>query len=338
MGILKRISITLFSLLAAFGCFGQNIENDWTKDQLIGKVKSYAEVAYKVEDRSGKIEKIEKLKSHYSYFDSQKKYDEKGNLIELNAFNTDGSLDVKETYTYDDKGKLVEFNSYPSDSSLLYKNMYSYDDMGNMIAFNCCHSNKSMDYTFSFKYDEKGNHVESNKFNSDGKLEEKATYTYDGKGNKIEASYYLDSSLYFRETYAYDNKGNIIELNSYYSDSSLEFRETYTYDDKGNKIELNKYNSNNSLESRETYKYDEKGNLTEKYMFRLKTTFNTGENDADSKEKKNENQYNGINDDGNLEMAFTYKYDYDEKGNWIKKTYFKNQIPIHMYEREYEYY
>ena len=40
--------------------------------------------------------------------------------------------------------------------------------------------------------------------------------------------------------------------------------------------------------------------------------------------------------DNNLE--YSYKYDYDKTGNWIQKTEFKNNIPLHILEREIEYY
>ncbi|HON20326.1 MAG TPA: hypothetical protein PLW70_03210, partial [Bacteroidales bacterium] len=63
----KKISIVIFQILLVFSCFGQaldiNVFKDreegklnWEKDTLLGKVKSYTEISYKVEDRFGKIE------------------------------------------------------------------------------------------------------------------------------------------------------------------------------------------------------------------------------------------------------------------------------------------
>ena len=45
-----------------------------------------------------------------------------------------------------------------------------------------------------------------------------------------------------------------------------------------------------------------------------------------------------INADGILSSKETYKYEFDEKGNWIKRINFINQIPKLIDEREYEYY
>ncbi len=61
------------------------------------------------------------------------KYNEKGNLIENNDYNSDGSLYEKYIYKYDSKGNLIEINSYKSDGSLREKNTYKYDSKGNKI-------------------------------------------------------------------------------------------------------------------------------------------------------------------------------------------------------------
>lgn len=34
----------------------------------------------------------------------------------------------------------------------------------------------------------------------------------------------------------------------------------------------------------------------------------------------------------------TYMYNYDKKGNWVKKIFFENGRPEYIIEREYEYY
>jgi hypothetical protein len=63
------------------------------------------------------------------------KYDEKGNKIEENIYNDDGSLAFKKTYKYDEKGNKIESNKYNADGSLSpkYTITYKYDIMGNWI-------------------------------------------------------------------------------------------------------------------------------------------------------------------------------------------------------------
>ena len=81
-------------------------------------------------------------------------------------------------------------------------------------------------------------------------------------------------------------------------------------DDKGNEIEENKYNTQGKLDLKFTWKRDDNSNVIE------------------------ENIYSA---DGKLDHKTTFKYEFDEKGNWIKKITFKNQIPKSIEEREFEY-
>ena len=135
----------------------------------------------------------------------------------------------------------------------------------------------------------------------------KETYKYDDKGNLIEWYYYeLHDGL--AATYKYDAKGNLIEEISY-SHAGVG-NTTYKYDAKGNKIEENSYFIG-LLDRKYTMKYDAKGNLIEG---------------------------NSYEADGSLDYKYTFKYEFDEKGNWIKRITFKNQIPESIEEREFEYY
>jgi len=59
------------------------------------------------------------------------------------------------------------------------------------------------------------------------------------------------------------------------------------------------------------FKFDEKGNKTEESRYDI---------------------------NGNLVLDVNYKYDYDDKGNWIRKIKFENEIPEYILEREIEYY
>ena len=163
-----KYAIIVLVALFAQSCSNEKVENGWTIDNLQGKVLSYSQFSYEVvDDRFGNIEKIKRgRKSRFG--NKQKKYDEKGNLIEDNQYNSDGSLGSNWTYKYDEKGNLIEY----SDGELYIKSIYKY------------------------KYDEKGNRIEGNRYNSDGSLYSKLTYKYDEKGNQIEENEYnLDLSL-----------------------------------------------------------------------------------------------------------------------------------------------
>ena len=262
--------LVLFVALIAQSCSNEKIENDWTRDNIQGKVLSYSEFSYEAENRFGNIEKGERNRQFSIEYDHQIKYDEKGNEIEYNGYNSDGSLDFKYTYKYDEKGNKIEENFYHSDGSLARKWTYKYDEKGNKIEGNEYNSDGSLDSKKTYKYDEKGNKIEENEYNSDGSLDFKYTYKYDEKGNKIEENFYhSDGSLARKWTYKYDEKGNKIEGNEYNSDGSLDSKKTSKYDEKGNEIEYNGYNSDGSLNSKKTYKYqfDKQGNWIKRIEF-----------------------------------------------------------------------
>ena len=151
-----KYAIIILLAIVAQGYSNDKVENDWTKDELKGRVRSFSQFIYVVVDRFGNIEKGNCL----DYI--QIKYDEKGNRIEENEYNSDGSLKSKATYKYDEKGNKIEENRYNSDGSL--------------------------DKKYTYKYDEKGNRIEKNEYNSDGSIViEKWTNKneYDKQGNWI---------------------------------------------------------------------------------------------------------------------------------------------------------
>ena len=246
------------------------------------------------------------------------KYDDEGNLIERNSYNADGSLSRKETYKYDDEGNRFEANSIQSRDTNVFEEIagtsYKASDA----------TQGDMTSEVVVKYDDEGNLIEGVDFPSvDGFLfvsntepsfspsttlkPSKETYKYDDKGNLIEWYYYeLHDGL--AATYKYDAKGNLIEEISY-SHAGVG-NTTYKYDAKGNKIEENSYFIG-LLDRKYTMKYDAKGNLIEG---------------------------NSYEADGSLDYKYTFKYEFDEKGNWIKIISFRNQIPESIEEREFEYY
>ena len=57
--------LVLFVALIANSCTNEKIENDWTADNLQGKVLSNSEYIYIAKDRFGNIEKGERKRQHY---------------------------------------------------------------------------------------------------------------------------------------------------------------------------------------------------------------------------------------------------------------------------------
>ena len=165
---------------------------------------------------------------------------------------------------------------------------------------------------FKIRFNDKGKTTEENEYITGGILHRKRAYKYNSKGDMVEINvYWSDGSLLGKAIYKYDDRQNNIEYSVYGSDGSLNSKETYKYDSKGNKTEYCEYNSDDSLNSKETYRYDNKGNIIEA------------------------NIYNS----DNVQLKYSlYKYIFDIKGNWIKKTCYTNNIPNKITERVIEYY
>ena len=130
-----KYAIIIFVVLITQSCSNEKIENDWTRNNLQGKVLSYSEFSYKAENRFGNVVKGKRKRKSKWLSDIQKKYNEKGNQVESNRYNSDGSLIGKRTYKYDEKGNKIESNWYNSDGSLDSKTTrkYEFDKQGNWL-------------------------------------------------------------------------------------------------------------------------------------------------------------------------------------------------------------
>lgn len=135
---------------------------------LKGKVKSVRIIYYEAIDKFGELQKGKK----------ESTFDE--------------SRFVRENYEcnykiiFNDKGNMIEENWYNSDGGIDWKSIHKYDDKGNMIENNWYNSNSSFDWKHIYKYDGKGNMVEKNEYKSDGIINNKYTYNeYDKFDNWV---------------------------------------------------------------------------------------------------------------------------------------------------------
>jgi hypothetical protein len=182
-------------------------------------------------------------------------------------------------------------------------------------------------------FNEKGNEIEENEYKLDGSLYNRAICKYDVKDNRIEMDFYNSENCFLEKfTYNYDDKGNMIEKNGYSFDDSLWSKIIYKYDLNGNNIE----ESNSKYKY--IYKYDDKGNKTEYYncldsSFFTKTIYKYDE-------KGNYIEEIIYNLDGSIYSKYTFKYEYDSYGNWLKKIRYKGERKTLclVTEREITYY
>ncbi len=210
---MEKIILVILSVLCLVSCNQSEKKNDLTEENLKGKVKSITENTYEAVDKFGQIEKGDVLVDSSAVYTDDghfKIYNEKGNKIEENYYNSNGSLIYKNTYKYDEKGNKIEENYYNSNGRLYSKTTYKYDEKGNMIEDNFYDSDDgSLIYKNTYKYDEKGNKIEEYHYDEDGKFNYKYTYKYDEKGNNIEKNNYdSNGRLDSKYTYEYDKNNN----------------------------------------------------------------------------------------------------------------------------------
>jgi hypothetical protein len=210
--------------------------------------------------------------------------------------------------------------------------------------------------TVVLNYNDKRKIKDINEYSLDGILIGRIIFQYDDKGKlKEEKDYYYDGSKKTKKTYKYDALGNLLGWGTeYFAQPENLPIETYIFTEedvkyfaKGNVEEI-KYNNNQKT----IYKYDSKGNLSEQFEI----TKREYENESDSSasiypvKKKIKFFYDTListykYDDKNNVIEYevpankwTYKYYFDENGNWIKRIQFNDGEPDEIKERIIVYY
>ena len=217
----KAVSILLILLLSSYTT-QINQKNDLTKENLKGNVKSVRGFSFFAVEESGEFSKGERGEINYfNYY--YKKYDDKGYIIELNKFWSDGSLKDKTTYEYDNKGNKIVSNMYNANIGhvVVFKSTHEYGDNGNEIKLNRYKEGGGL-YKNSYKYNNKGNIIEDNSFKADGSLSFKIIYKYDDKGNLTEE--YPENGNEEEKTtfkYDYDKSNNWIERIEFKNDRPI---------------------------------------------------------------------------------------------------------------------
>ncbi|MGA7720511.1 MAG: hypothetical protein WCA84_04965 [Ignavibacteriaceae bacterium] len=245
---------------------------------LLGHVKQIKNSCYAASEKFGEI--VENRSKFYDGTISYK-YDDKGNLIEIQNYDSVGSVGTKYLIKYDKIGNWIETNIYNPDGSLYYKNIIKYDGKGNMVETNGYHSDGSLDIKIARKYDSKRNIIEIDWFNQDGYLFQKEVYKYDDKRYGFKWDFFRifqgtpGLNTHKEGIAKLDRKGNCIESECYDVDMlnhPLVEKNIRTYNKNGNLIKTYHFESpyNKVLEYNNTwtYEYDIYGNWIKKTEYK----------------------------------------------------------------------
>jgi hypothetical protein len=253
-------------------------------------------------------------------------------IVLIRIFNPTSAVKEKNDWSAQKlrgKVKTIETKNLSTNGSMLDFTVFKFDNKGNCIE----ESLNNVPTTHS--YDKSGLRIES-KTGMQGIIK----YLYDDKRNLISVNYYNSDVLSAKYEYKYDDMGKIIWSNN----NGLEV--SYKYDKKGDQIELiarksDKYKQENTWDSKNDekheYKYDKSGNAIEriysnpdngKVMLRTTCKFDKWGNVIEEISKSEKGS--GLNQ--------SYKYNYDNAGNWIKKSGYSNGKMEQVYERTIEYF
>ena len=235
---MKKLILILLCLPMIFSCRDEKnkIENDLSKENIIGNPKEIKEYRYSAKELFGEAQKEKLLHENIVRFNSE------GNITE---FIRNNSQSYK-TY-YNEITKQKEKTHIYDGEELVGLKKYKYDENGNQIE-ESSYSNGKLVGLEKYKYDENGNQIEKSSY-SDGELDSRSfKYKYDENGNQIEKGSYFEGKLERFYKYKYDENGNKIETNKFYSDGELGYskKKKYSYLKNKNWIKYIEYNEQNN--------------------------------------------------------------------------------------------
>ncbi len=286
----------------------QNIANL----DLKGKVKTIKETSFKATKVNGEIVKSIKGWQYESENDQEYYFDTLGNLVlkkDIINANTKDNYSIK----LDSKKRIIEINrKYRS-------NYYVYDSLNNII------SSKELD-----KQPEiisKGNTKPTTGVFTNFK------YYYDPKNLLVKKEEYKSNLKISIETFKYDNFNNLIECEI----KKGTYIETHKYQYDVNNMLL-KYewaDNDEGIAEITTFEYLNKMKILEHWV-----DYEEGEPDGyidDKFENGNIVETTEVEQDGTITVREFCKYEFDTKGNWIKKIIDING-KYYVVERNIEYF
>lgn len=194
-------------------------------------------------------------------------------------------------------------------------------------------------------YDINGNIIEESGLSSSELFNNfKNSYAYNDKNEKIEFTYENEDGKGIN-TYSYNNNGDVIEVNEYDFSKNLKYRiiHNYTYGIDNEKEDIiNYYNKDGILLGRQVCKFDKNGNQIEDSNYYAdgsvyNKTICVFDKDNNLLEKTIINPNDLFSSEVNKRIDSRYPkfymlpsktiYEYDDKNQNIKKTYFSTNNP-----------
>lgn len=238
------------------------------------------------------------------------------------AFETGGKILSGEGYRENDFDKKIEFNE-----DGWYSKITQYTIFGELL-----------DYT-EFKYDKKDLLIERSVYNDLDSLVQLSKIQHDDEGRPI-STLHQDGDGYLgsREEVDYNDE-NLMETTHIYNKDNRLIRKKIQYlDRRGLPKETKLFNESNEVINHRKESYGD-NRLLEQFK-----VFSSNEEPIMEVKFSYDPAGNILSQEavdmttGEFYLPVTYQYEFDSKGNWIKRVQFLGDSPMYVVEREIEYY
>ena len=238
--------------------------------------------------------------------------------------------------TFNDLGLCEKYVSYDDKDKIMYMQKASYDSNGLLTEVASYLDDGQLSRLYKYMCREDGECLKYEVFNEDGDLKSVLLRKFDGDKfvEYREEEYNAGDTLVNETIYKYN--GDVLESCSRYMNKELQYTEKYSKYDKYGIQESSVYDYNGDLYQNRYFEYDKNGEIV---VVRLLDV--DGNKTYDAECRRNENDLVSYQRvwDGEEETITEYEYEYDQKGNWIKKIEFKGTLrkPVKITEREIVY-
>ncbi len=324
---MKKITLILALLLVNIFIYAQS-QSDSKERVRIANSKISKSVQWTYKFSQGKI-------NTKGYITTESKYDEKGNVIEVINYKSNGQVSSKLQYKYDKYNNKTEYLKFEKkdkpDIELTYKQSFIYDEKGIKKIENGFDG--ITPYKIIYNYLPDGRTKDITKYASDNSIIEKWESTYNNNIQTINILK-LGKNLDYILIRKLDSKGNILDetrkdpkgkevkrivtefdannnilSNAEYYSGKFSKKLVYKYNAKNQLLEITQVNPDGSETLNRAFKYDLKGNiLEEKWFDGIPNEFsskNTKYND-----KLNPEEVESYYSDYKYKVLYKYTYEY----------------------------
>ncbi|MCB9234432.1 MAG: hypothetical protein H6581_22450 [Bacteroidia bacterium] len=239
-------------------------------------------------------------------------FNPKGRIIAEKTFTDQGEMEYREEFSWNEKGKIQGSVRWDEEGEILQKLTFKYDELGRMTDQKVVDANDKVISRKAFTFDMMGRKVREATFDQNGMRTSATEFSF-GKDSKSYEEYVYEGENLLKSSSKCNLGANGKLAERIINDPRgwLMEKIEYQYDTEDRLVRLKKYNSDGELTFKWVKTFDEFGNVTDYKTY-----------------------HKGLY----LQSELTTDFEYDENGNWTRKTEFKNKIPHKITVRDYFYF